>query len=113
MADFRMTTSVAKVLREFLEDPTARQYGFDLMKSCHIPSGSLYPILLRLEKAGWIVGHFEDIDPSTEGRPPRKYYTMTPEGALSATRELAKLSAALRPPTLAPVFNPGALGGLA
>lgn len=94
----RMTTSVASVLREFLEDPSSRRYGFDLMQSCKLSSGSLYPILARLEKAGWIVGQFEQIDPVKEGRRPRKYYTLTAEGSVAAARELAALSARLQPP---------------
>ncbi|MGW5218770.1 PadR family transcriptional regulator [Nocardia sp. NPDC004085] len=99
-----MTTSVANVLREFLEDPHEHRYGFDLMQRCGLSSGSLYPILARLEKAGWIVGHFEQIDPVKEGRRPRKYYTLTAEGSRAATRELAALSARLQPPAWG--FNP-------
>lgn len=95
----RITTSVADVLREFLEDPAAHLYGFDLMRRCGLSSGSLYPILARLEKAGWIVGQFEEIDPTKEGRRPRKYYTLTAEGNHAAARELATLSARFKPPT--------------
>ncbi|MGW4364510.1 hypothetical protein ACWEKT_02600 [Nocardia takedensis] len=63
----RITASVASVLREFLEAPTEPQYGFNLMQRSGLSSGSLYPILARLEKAGWIVGRFEEIDPVKEG----------------------------------------------
>ncbi len=108
-----MTTTVASVLREFLEDPSERQYGFELMERCKISSGSLYPILIRLERAGWIVGQHEEIDPSKEGRPARKYYKLTPEGAVSASRELEKLSARLRPPTRHAIYRRGLAGGVA
>ncbi|MET7773018.1 PadR family transcriptional regulator [Nocardia sp. NPDC005366] len=94
----RMTTSVASVLREFLEAPTEHQYGFDLMQRCGLSSGSLYPILARLEKAEWIVGRFEEIDPSKEGRRPRKYYTLTAAGARAAVCELDLLSERFKPP---------------
>lgn len=113
MPEFRMTTMVANVLREFLEDPSERQYGFELMQRCGISSGSLYPILIRLERAGWIVGQHEEIDTSAQGRPARKYYTLTPEGVVSASRELEKLSARLRPPTRGVTYNPGLAGGFA
>ncbi|WP_228540248.1 PadR family transcriptional regulator [Nocardia sp. XZ_19_369] len=93
-----MTTSVATVLREFLGDPNERRYGFDLMQSCGLASGSLYPILARLETAGWIEGQREELDPAQEGRPARKYYQLTTKGRAEATRELAALSARFQLP---------------
>jgi len=98
MADFRMTTSVAKVLRLFLDDPAAPRYGFELMQLTRFPSGTLYPILARLERAGWISGQPERIDAAAEGRPPRRLYSLTTEGAQAARAELAELSAQLLPP---------------
>ncbi|WP_040713313.1 PadR family transcriptional regulator [Nocardia takedensis] len=103
MADgFRITNNVAAVLREFLDDPTAQHYGFELMRACEISSGTLYPIVARLEKAGWIEGHVEDIDPKAEGRPARRYYTMTAAGEFAATQALDKLAARLRLPGWSP-----------
>lgn len=99
--------TVAKVLRIFLEDPAEPQYGFDLMQSTGLPSGTLYPILARLEHAGWISGKREAIDPAAAGRPARRIYTLTAEGAVAARRELATLSAQLRPPVVRPVLRPG------
>lgn len=96
-ADVRITVTVAKVLREFLDDPVEPRYGFDLMQKTGTASGTLYPILARLENAGWIEGQHEAIDPAQAGRPARRMYFMTGEGAVAATRELAKLSAQLRP----------------
>lgn len=103
----RITTTVAKVLRIFLEDVDERRYGFELMRQAGLASGTLYPILARLENAGWIVGQLESIDPSDAGRPPRRFYTMTGEGARSAHHELARLSAELRPPGLPGRVRPG------
>ncbi|MFJ5613569.1 PadR family transcriptional regulator [Streptomyces sp. NPDC093221] len=51
------------------------------MRNARVSSGSLCPALARLERAGWIIGEAEDIDPKIEGRPARRYYTMTAEGA--------------------------------
>ncbi|MBF6422919.1 PadR family transcriptional regulator [Nocardia farcinica] len=98
----RITTGVATVLREFLDNPTAEHYGFELMRACGISSGSLYPTLARLEKAGWIDGHLEDIDPKVEGRPARRYYTMTAAGEFAATQALNKLASRLRLPSWSP-----------
>ena len=107
-----MTTTVAIVLREFLEAVDQRQYGFDLMRRCGLPSGSLYPILARLERAGWIVGNVEEIDPNKEARPPRKYYQLTGHGVVEANRELAALSAKLLPP-VGLLRQPTTQGGIA
>lgn len=118
--NLRITDTVARVLRAFLENPDRGIYGFEIMQNCHISSGSLYPILIRLERAGWIALEVEDIDPRTEGRPPRKYYTLTPVGATAArdaleefTTRWEKLGERLRLPATEPAFRPDALGGYA
>lgn len=98
--EFRLTTTVARVVREFLEDPDQPQYGFELMQRCALPSGSLYPILARLERAGWIEGRHEDIDTVEAGRPARRYYVLAEDGVVKARRELAALSEHLRPPVV-------------
>jgi PadR family transcriptional regulator, regulatory protein PadR len=93
-----MTTAAARVLRVFLDDPAAPRYGFELMQHTRFPSGTLYPILARLERAGWITGQQETADASAEGRPVRRLYYLTSGGAQAARVELAELSAQLRPP---------------
>ncbi|MFI0479396.1 PadR family transcriptional regulator [Actinomadura sp. 9N215] len=75
----RMTSATVSVLRELLADPTKTRYGYELMKRTGLPSGTLYPILARLERAGWLESFFEDIDPE-EGRPPRRHYRLTRDG---------------------------------
>lgn len=95
----RITTSVAQVLAALLEDPGAERYGLELMRATGQPSGTLYPILTRLQDAGWLRADWEDIDPSTEGRPARRYYRLTPDGTARARTELAALYAKLRPGT--------------
>ena len=62
--DFRITVAVARVLREFLVDAARPRYGYDLMRSTGFPSGKLYPILARLQHAGWLVRSAEQVDPS-------------------------------------------------
>jgi len=89
--DVRMTASVIAVLSAFLADPNDERYGLDLMKDTGLASGTLYPILARLERAGWVGAAWEDIDPAVEGRPGRRYYRMTPDGVVSARHELAAI----------------------
>jgi len=96
----RMTSSVTEVIGAFLENPDAQRYGMELMAETGLPSGTLYPILVRLEEAGWVETAWEDIDPHVEGRPARRYYTLTADGAEAAQSALSdlhrKLSKALR-----------------
>jgi len=92
---FRITAAVSKVLAAFLEDPEEVRYGLDLMRASGHPSGTLYPILLRLQNAGWVEAHWEDIDPVAAGRPARRYYRLTPDGQVSARHEVAALQAQL------------------
>jgi PadR family transcriptional regulator PadR len=91
----RVTAAVSKVLAAFLEDPEVDRYGLDLMRASGHPSGTLYPILLRLQKAGWVETYWEDIDPVQAGRPARRYYRLTPDGRASAYTEVAALQAQL------------------
>jgi DNA-binding PadR family transcriptional regulator len=91
----RVTAAVAKVLSAFLEDPATDRYGLDLMRASGHPSGTLYPILLRLQNAGWIEAYWEEIDPVAAGRPARRYYRLTPDGRVSAHTEITALQAQL------------------
>ena len=63
--------------------------GADVQKRCAISSGTLYPILLRLESAGWFVSRWESIDPSSAGRPRRRLYRLTPNGLTRASEVFA------------------------
>ena len=96
--EIRLTTTVARVLRHFLETPSEPCYGFDLMRATGLASGTLYVILARLERAGWLTSEQEDINPVAVKRPARRLYRLTPDGAQVARQELAELSEQLRPP---------------
>jgi PadR family transcriptional regulator, regulatory protein PadR len=97
VADVRITVAVAKVLAAFLTDPAADRYGLDLMRVTGHPSGTLYPILLRLQRAGWVLAEWEDVDPVVAGRPARRYYRLTPDGAVAARSAVAELHERLAP----------------
>jgi len=61
-----------------LDDPQVRRYGLEIMRATGLASGTLYPILTRLQETGWVRADWEDIDSSVEGRPARRYYSLTP-----------------------------------
>jgi len=93
----RMTIQTLQVVSAFLEDVTHEWHGFGLVDRTGIKSGTLYPILIRLEKAGWLDSRLEDIDPSAAGRPPRRLYVLSAEGEAAARVELAAHLDALAP----------------
>lgn len=91
---------MATVLKVFLEDPDQPRYGFELMKLTGLASGSLYPMLARLEGGGWLTRGKEDIDPRAAGRPARTHYMITGAAVSVARVQLAELSERFRPPVL-------------
>lgn len=60
------------------------QYGYDLLRETGLKSGTLYPILARLQSGGWLEQRWEK--PAGPGRPPRHLYRLTRHGK-SAARE--------------------------
>jgi PadR family transcriptional regulator, regulatory protein PadR len=87
----RMTAPLQRVLRAFLEDPAAPRYGYDLMKAAGLPSGTLYPLLARLEDRKLVTSAWET--PQAGGERPRRYYQLTGEGIRVARLELAQVRA--------------------
>lgn len=88
----KLTDALARVLRVFLEDPATDRYGYDLMKAAKLPSGTLYPMLSRLEAEGLVVSQWEPMRQDADGRPPRKFYSLTGKGERVARLELAQAS---------------------
>ncbi len=86
------------MLRVFLDDVALPRYGYELMQLTGFPSGKMYPVLARLEAAGWLTKELEQIDSTVEHRPARRMYRITTEAAEIARYELAALSEQLRPP---------------
>lgn len=84
----KKTKSLIAVLEALLARPTEEHWGYDLQRQTGIRSGVLYPILRRLLEAGWVEDGWEDPE-AIEGRPPRRYYTLTDWGAASARTMLA------------------------
>jgi PadR family transcriptional regulator, regulatory protein PadR len=86
-----MTAPLQRVLRAFLEDPAAPRYGYELMKAAGLPSGTLYPMLARLEDQKLVTSAWET--PQAGGERPRRYYQLTGEGIRVARLELAQVRA--------------------
>lgn len=77
-------------------------YGADLRRQTGIASGTIFPMLLRLEDAGWLVSEWETEDAQSLARPRRRYYTLTALGR----REFAKAEAMRTPERFRPLGGP-------
>lgn len=90
----RMTPQTIAVLRVLLEDPTASRYGLDIARQSGIKTGTLHPMLARLQAAGLIESFWEDpADHEVQGRPRRRYYRLTGHGATLARQAVAHADA--------------------
>ena len=99
-----MTIPTQLVLHALLADPSKELYGVEICQAAGLPSGTVHPILARLETVGWLTSRWEDINPRTEGRPARRYYQLTPDGLALARAALARASTASpRPAWLRPL----------
>ena len=76
----KMTPQVQTVLKAFLEDPDTEHFGLDLIAATGMLSGTVYPILARLEDAGWLHSHLVDVHYEDIGRRARRLFGLTPEG---------------------------------
>jgi DNA-binding PadR family transcriptional regulator len=73
-----MTYQTALVLEAIA---AGRQHGWDVMDATDLASGTVYPILRRLEEEGLVRAKWErEGTARREQRPPRRYYELTPAG---------------------------------
>jgi PadR family transcriptional regulator, regulatory protein PadR len=54
------------------------RHGYDLMVQAGVKSGTLYPLLMRLEAQGLLEARW--VESPQPGRPPRHVYRLTPAG---------------------------------
>ena len=88
MARLNMTYPTALVLQALSR---GFHHGFDIMDATGLPSGTVYPILRRLDREGLLKSAWEK--PATaqrEQRPPRRYYEITGDGATMLAEAVAR-----------------------
>lgn len=105
----KMTLPTQLVLRTLLEEPTRERYGLQISEAAGLATGTIHPILARLEGFGWLESRWEHIDPVKEGRPRRRYYRLSPDGAELARHALATARTPLD--RLLPGLRPGLASG--
>jgi PadR family transcriptional regulator, regulatory protein PadR len=87
----RLSQQGLRVLRVFLEKPSQSHSGADLGRLAGVGSGTLYPLLMRLEEAAWLVSEWEICDPSEVGRPRKRFYKLTGLGQSRAAAAIDEL----------------------
>ncbi len=75
-AKIRMTLSTMKTIDVFLSNTMTGLSGADVARKTGLMSGTLYPILRRLEKQGWLTSAWETLDPTEAGRPRQRFYKL-------------------------------------
>jgi len=74
----RLTTPTRLVLDVLMSAGDTPAWGYRICEIARLGSGTVYPILERLEEAGWIEGAWEIDQPGD--RPRRRFYTLTGTG---------------------------------
>jgi PadR family transcriptional regulator, regulatory protein PadR len=91
----RLTKPTLAVLDVLLAaDPDDPVWGFRICEEADLGSGSVYPILERLERVGWLSGSWEDPPPA--GRPRRRFYTLSGGARQEIAAALAARAASRR-----------------
>lgn len=93
----RRSPQTLAVLSVLLRREPDWHYGYDLLKQTGLKSGTLYPILARLQRGGWLEQRWEKS--LGAGRPPRHLYRLSRRGKAAAR-------------TMSPGLKPGVEEGL-
>ncbi|MFJ7213517.1 PadR family transcriptional regulator [Amycolatopsis sp. NPDC098790] len=87
----KMTIQTGMILEEMIKRPAEARYGLELMNVIHLNSGTVYQILARLERAGWLRSEWEDpAVHEAEKRPRRRMYHLTSDGVEHARRVVSQ-----------------------
>jgi PadR family transcriptional regulator, regulatory protein PadR len=109
----RVTNATLDVL-ETLMGPDDELYGLKIAQNAGRKVGSVYPILARLEEAGWVESSWEREDRDERGAR-RRFYRFSPQGLEAARNLLTERRGAVRQRTVrgAPARQPHPVTDLA
>ncbi|TPW03165.1 MAG: putative PadR family transcriptional regulator [bacterium] len=83
-----LSPAARRVLAALVQAGSCGRHGYDLCREAQIKSGTLYPLLIRLEAQGYLVADWQASE--VPGRPPRHVYRLTAVGChLAAAHPLA------------------------
>ena len=112
MAQFRVTPATLDVL-EALMGPDEELYGLKIAQNAGRKTGSVYPILARLEESRWVESCWEREERDQRG-PRRRFYQLSADGLTAARALLIERRGAIRQRTgkYAPARSPQPVTGL-
>lgn len=112
MSTIRLTHATALVLQALA---TGRRHGFQIMEGSGLASGTVYPVLRRLERERAVESEWEDSEAASDaGRRARRIYRLTPSGirlAEMARQRLADTARVIAESDIGRVSPSGAHGG--
>src|SRR5262245_2579864 len=90
-AQRRPSPQALAVLDALAEAPRSWRYGLEIAAATDLKSGSLYPILARLDERGMVESKW--LEPEKPGRPARHAYRITAAGraALNEARRAGQV----------------------
>lgn len=94
----RATEDLARwVIEQYTRDPDAEFFGLEAAKATGYGPGTVYPVIRRMEDAGWLLSREEESDgPRSVARPARIYYRINPATLPAVRQRLAELDARRR-----------------
>ena len=84
--------------------------GNDISRALGISSGTLYPLLVKLKQAGMVDDRWEDGDPSTLGRPRKRFYRICGLGVRATEEKIRQLDPGYQSSWLAGSLTRHAMG---
>ncbi|MFD5164023.1 PadR family transcriptional regulator [Streptomyces hawaiiensis] len=92
-AKIRITRPTEDVLRVMVDrhvDGGAEAYGLELCGIVGHGAGTVYPLLRRLVRAGWLISRLDEDEEREVARPARIYYRLNPDALGTVTCKLAE-----------------------
>lgn len=105
----QITRHVLRLFALMTTDTSAWWWGVKLSERLRLRSGTIYPLLARLEKTGWLESVWDDINPSQVGQPRRRLYRLTGQGERIAKEALAETRLSVDPSTQPVIRRPWSL----
>ena len=97
--DPRLSHQTLRILKIFLDGPSEGLAGSDIWKKLGLFSGTVYPILMRLQGADWLTSDWEELPPEKLGRPRKRIYQLTGTGYNKAREALTALDVPVGSPS--------------
>jgi DNA-binding PadR family transcriptional regulator len=95
-----LSAHAKRILTALLAGGTSWSHGYELARIADVKSGTLYPLLIRLQEQGYLEAEWQQ--PAERGRPARHAYRLTPSGM-----KLARDNPPDQVPDLASAKRPG------